>query len=63
MDISVKKKKNHSSGAEELPLPKAFYKDLKLIINFARHFHLLQNSKLDSLHLPLDPGLAGNEKV
>lgn len=38
MDINVKKK-NHSSSTKEL-LPKAFYKDVKLLTNSARRFTL-----------------------
>ena len=60
MDISVK---NHSSSAKELPLPKAFCKDLKLIINSTRHFYPLQTHELDCLHLPSDPSLAGNGRT
>lgn len=60
MDINVKKK-NHSSSAEEL-LPKTFYKDVKLLTNSARHFHPLQTSELDSLHLSVTQGLQKMEK-
>lgn len=65
IDISVKKKKNHSSSAKakaEL-LPKALRKDLKLIINSARRFHVSPANELNSLQLPLEPALAENAKA
>ena len=60
MDISVK---THSSSPKELPLPEAFCKDFKLVINSSRHFHPFQPHELDALRLPTDPSLAGSGKA